>query len=187
MRKFILFLGLLALVSGCSFHVKNKNTMSYVYLMPKANVSFRKTLPSTYLGYIDSNTLNSNYILYEQNGYYNYYAYTKWLIPPTEILKNIIYTHINYIRSYPMADYRLKLILFNFEPHFDKDRFFYLRAKAFLYDKDFKLLKEKTFSIKTSIDKLTNHAMLKASDRAIDIFLTELDDFVSKSLKPIQK
>ncbi len=183
MRKLILFLGLLFLISGCSFHIKNKNTIGYSYIMPKANVRFDEKIPNIYLGYVDSDTFNTNFILYEENGYYNYYANTKWLMPPTEILKNIIFDHINYIKPYPTTEYNLRLMLFHFEPHFGKDSMFYLKAKAFLYDKHFRLLKEKTFSIQTRINKLTNPSMLKATDEAVDIFLKDLNDFILKSLK----
>lgn len=183
MKKY-LFIVLWLLVSGCAFNIKNKNTTSYQYISPSVKANFSKKGIYVYLPYIDSDTFNTKDILYEENGHYNYYAYSKWLNSPTNMLKNIIYKHITYITPYPSSEYTLKIILFDFEPHFDKDRnFFYLKSRVFLYDKHFKLIKDKIFSIKEPIDKTTNASMLKAANKSIYIFLKALNDFILGSVK----
>lgn len=184
MKKILVFFVLSLFLSACSVKVRNTNNTGYDYLSPKVSFLYNGTQKSVNLDSIDSNKLKNNYILYEIDGAYNYYAYSKWINSPPVMLKNFVLESINYIKLDPYAHYRLKILLFNFEPHFKKsESFFDFKARAFLYNASYKLLSSKMFDYKVFFTKKTNESMLNSSSKATNLFLENLNNWLLGEIK----
>ncbi|MGE4546428.1 MAG: hypothetical protein AB7E28_01520 [Desulfurella sp.] len=184
MRKIFVFLALSLFLVSCSIKVKNQNNTGYSYLSPKVNLTFNKSLSCINLDSVESNKLRNNYILYESDGRYNYFAYSKWINSPPTMLKDFILESVNYIKLDPYAKYRLKILLFDFEPHFNKtNNFFYFKARAFLYNSNYELLSSKMFDYKVEIKQKTNESMLNSASKATEDFLKNLNEWLTGETK----
>ncbi|AHF98211.1 hypothetical protein DESACE_08705 [Desulfurella acetivorans A63] len=187
MKKIVFFILLGLFLASCSVRVKNVNNTGYNYLQPEvSNVSQKNEIKinSVNLDNVESNRLKNNYILYESNGVYNYFAYSKWINSPPTMLKDFILENIRYIKQDPYAKYRLKILLFNYEPHFNnKESFFYFKARAFLYNSQYELLASKMFDYKKDFKKNTNESMLDAAGKATQEFLENLNEWLLGVLK----
>ncbi len=183
MKKILFILPIMLFLSACSVGIKNTNNTAYNYLSPKINFTYDKTSTSINLDSIESFTLKDSSILYSLNGTYNYYAYSKWINSPPNMLKDFILQSIGYIKLDPYARYRLKILLFNFEPHFDKDKFFYFKARAFLYNSSYQLLSNKIFEYKVEFTKNTNQAMVDSASKSCDDFLKDLNKWLLGEVK----
>lgn len=184
MKKILWLIALSLILVSCSIKVKNTNNTGYSYLSPKVNVTFNEPISFINLDGVESNKLHNNYILYEAFGKYNYFAYSKWINSPPTMLEDFILESINYIKLDPYAKYRLKIMLFDFEPHFNKaNNFFYLKAGAFLYNFRFELLSSKIFDYKVEFDQKTNQSMLDAASKATELFLGNLNEWLKGEVK----
>ncbi|OSS42228.1 hypothetical protein DESAMIL20_1781 [Desulfurella amilsii] len=184
MRKIFVFLALSFFLVSCSLKVKNQNNTGYTYLSPKVNLTFNKPGICVNLDGVESNKLHNNYILYEANGKYDYFAYSKWINSPPTMLKDFILENIVYIKLDPYAKYRLKVLLFDFEPHFNKDNnFFYFKARAFFYNSSYELLSSKIFDYKVEIKQKTNESMLSSASKATEDFLKNLNEWLAGETK----
>ncbi len=183
MKKILFVLPLILFLSACSVGIKNTNNTAYNYLSPKINFSYDKASSSINLDSIESLTLKNNSILYSLNGIYNYYAYSKWINSPPNMLKDFILQSIGYIKVDPYAHYRLKILLFNFEPHFDAHKNFYFKARAFLYNSSYQLLSSKMFDYKVEFTQNTNQGMVDAASKSCDDFLKDLNKWLLGEVK----
>lgn len=193
MKKTIILFALSLFLVSCSIKIKNPNNTGYEYLSPKADFVYTKKAPAVNLGVIESNKFNDNRILYEDNGVYNYYAYTAWLGSPVDIIKYAILQSINYIKLDHYAKYNLKIVLFDFEPHFNRKRMIYkdasqigneqnmyvhFKARVFLYDTSHRPIANKIFNYKVEFTQENNKAMLRATSMALDLFLKDLNSWL---------
>ncbi len=185
MKKVLFFIFLNLFLASCSIKVKNINNTGYSYLQPTiVSVVNKSSLSSINLDTVDSNRLNSKYILYKAHGVYDYFAYSKWINSPPTMLRDFILESISYIKLDPYARYRLKILLFNYEPHFDNNKsFFYFKARAFLYNSQYKLLSSKVFEYKENFKKNTNQEMLDATSKATQAFLESLNKWLTGEVK----
>lgn len=184
MKKIFGLLMLSLFLVSCSIKVKNQNNTGYSYLSPKVNLTFNKSLSCINLDSVESNKLYNNYILYEADGQYDYFAYSKWINSPPTMLKDFILESINYIKLDPYAKYRLKILLFDFEPHFNKtNSFFYFKARAFLYNSSYELLSSKMFNYKVEIRQKTNESMIICASKATEDFLRNLNEWLTGEVK----
>jgi cholesterol transport system auxiliary component len=184
MKKIFGLLMLSLFLVSCSIKVKNQNNTGYSYLLPKVNLTFNKSLSCINLDSVESNKLHNNYILYEADDKYDYFAYSKWINSPPTMLKDFILESVNYIKLDPYAKYRLKILLFDFEPHFNKtNNFFYFKARAFLYNSSFKLLSSKMFDYKVEFTQKTNESLLAAASKATEDFFRNLNEWLTGEVK----